>query len=156
MQETAVEMCIKRLKNSSFIIAHYFIRIPSLDLEIHPGMYQKGNFLNLNSTKHYRVLTVTYACSECLNELLIKSENVLHAWYYPLINCETLTKGLCIGAPWSIQTILSTCAATVMGILFTKYEAFTATLLTLCVLVIMILCMQYNVRQDEVYKCIHV
>lgn len=151
-----IEMCIKRLRNSSFVVAHYFIRIPSLDLEIHPGMYEKGNFLNLNSTKHYKVLTGTCVCNDCLNRLLETSKSLLHAWYYPLINCETLTKGLCLGRAMSVQSIVAVSFLAGVSLLYAKFELFIATFLALCLLVLVVLALQYNTWQNGHYHCEHI
>lgn len=103
-----LEVCHKSVKNTLGLFNHYFVRIPSLYLEIHPGAYYGGTHHNLDTTKKYVITETIVCCNDCLDHILTESLNMTHLWYYPIINCETLTRGLCNKVPISIQTILFT------------------------------------------------
>lgn len=154
MALTVVEMCRKRLQNSAFLISHFFIRIPELNMEIHPGIYQKGTFLDINSTKYYQVIAEVYKCPKCIDELLLLSKRSTYAWYYPFINCETLTKGMCLGTAWSNQTITVLALTMTSTFMFVKFEVYTAFLLTLC-LVIFVLIYSHFDETTPRYYCGH-
>lgn len=98
-----IQKCSKGISNSFNLIHHYFVRIPELNIEIHPGSYTKGIILPLNDTKKYSIKSKVYQCKNCVNLMLSYMHLTGHTWYYPMINCETLTNGICNMSPLSFQ-----------------------------------------------------
>lgn len=89
-----IEVCGKPIAKTFGLIKHYFIRLEHPELEIHPGQYKKGTHHNLEFTKGFEIYIKKIMCRECLQKLLKESNDMKMYWYYPFINCETLTKGL--------------------------------------------------------------
>jgi len=111
--------------NKTFrIITHIYFTIPSLNLEIHPGQFFHGTHHTLGAFKRASVCVgEKKLCEKCLKDLLRNSINLTDAWYYPVINCETMTRGLIYTNPISIQTIFLTIIITffIIGILTPIY-----------------------------------
>lgn len=103
---TKIEVCEKVIRQSFGFVKHYFLRIPEIGIEIHPGHYTRGTHHNLDTTKNYRVYATKIVCPGCLSELQQESNDMSYVWYYPFINCETLTKGLTGQVAISIQVVL--------------------------------------------------
>lgn len=100
-----IEVCYKAISSSFCFFNHFFMRIPKLELEIHPGKYVMGTHHCLNFTKNYSIAEIKTICSKCLDELMNNADDLTPLWYYPYINCETLTRGLVGGIPVSFQSV---------------------------------------------------
>lgn len=128
---TEIEMCRTGISRQIWAF-HYFIRIPSLNIEIHPGFYTKGSILSIGRTKNYTIFSRTMQCDKCINKMLSLCDDTTatHAWFYPLINCETFTRGLCMGTPWSVQIIILCCAFLLCICFLCKFSIMTALFLS--------------------------
>lgn len=110
---TTVYIYSKSLSNTCRLLTHFYFTIPKLDLEIHPGQFFSGTHHKLGTFKKHSVIVgEKVMCETCVDELLRDSRNLTDAWYYPVINCESLTRGLLYKNPISIQTILLTIVIT--------------------------------------------
>lgn len=103
-----IEICARTLKKSNNVYQHYFLRIPSMDLELHPGRYKGGCYHRLGHTVDYRISGLFATCDECKKKLVRASYHLENAWFYPYINCETLSLWLSGKFPVSSQVIVST------------------------------------------------
>lgn len=132
---------------------HYFLRIKQIDLEIHPGVYQHGTHKKYGDTLKFTVLKIVNLCKKCIVDMLTESLHVQLVWYYPLVNCESLTLGLAYNAPISVQMISH------FG-LFISLALTGYSLKMLFVAVIFLLLSVYSIggSYDEkvaYHKCIH-
>lgn len=109
-----IQKCSKGLRDSLYLVHHYFMRVPELNIEIHPGLYVKGVILDLNTTKKYTIKSKSYICKSCVNFLLSYIHLTKHTWFYPVINCETLTNGICHFFPVSFQLSCAMAAGTIL------------------------------------------
>lgn len=105
MATTTIFVCNKRIKAALGVYNHYFIVVPSLALEIHPGKYFMGTHHTLGFTRSFRVHCTLRLCDACSAVLLEDARDMGHLWYYPYINCETLTRGLLGETAISYQTV---------------------------------------------------
>lgn len=104
---TDVQMCKATLKNSLGLVKHYFLRIPDLELEIHPGRYPMGTHHTLGFYRHtYDVIETHRVCQFCLQRTIDESTDSHSVWLYPLVNCEALTRGLVGQLPISYQILV--------------------------------------------------
>lgn len=92
-----MKLCFKPIKSVFGIYNHYFLLIEEIDMEIHPGHYKYGVYMRAGSTKGYSVESNVMLCPLCLNGLINLVRTLEEVWFYPYINCETLSKGLTIG-----------------------------------------------------------
>lgn len=99
-----VELSCRPVKHG-IIFLHYFLRIPQLNLEVHPGRYNFGTHHTLGKTTHYGVLRTYYKCGNCLVKLLQDAQHIQTFPLWPLVNCETLSRLLCEDMAISFQTI---------------------------------------------------
>ena len=90
------------------LLSHHYLIFPSIELEIHPGKYYYGTHHTLGTFAKNSIKTGQYnLCPKCFKKILKESECLQDAWfYYPLINCETLTNGLLNKIPISIQSLI--------------------------------------------------
>lgn len=95
--------CCKTMFKYVGFVNHHFLIIPELNLEIHPGHYKSGTHHTRGFTKKYIVIEVINCNDEMYNYILSNSNDLTPLWYYPFINCETLTRGLLCKFPISIQ-----------------------------------------------------
>lgn len=102
----AVIVCSKSIRNTLGLVRHFFLQIPHLDLEIHCGDYKYGTHHNLGFTKHYEQLWSVDLCRKCMDRVYDESIQLFNFWYYPIVNCETLARGLITGIPVSFQTLI--------------------------------------------------
>ncbi|UBZ25666.1 Ac81-like protein [Carcinus maenas nudivirus] len=99
----------KYLKNTLGIFVHNYIAIPSMELEIHPGRFLYGTHHNYGKFKKRScVVKKMKFCDICMERMLTQANDLSNIWYYPILNCETLTRGLTQHVPISVQTILIT------------------------------------------------
>uniref|UniRef100_A0AAU8GBR3 Ac81-like protein n=1 Tax=Faxonius propinquus nudivirus TaxID=3139431 RepID=A0AAU8GBR3_9VIRU len=104
-----IEVYIKHTKNTLGVLSHYFFTIPKLKLEIHPGVFYNGTHHDLGRYhKRTHKIKTFEICQNCLDFLLENAIDLKSVWYYPIINCETLTRGLIDSFPLSYQTVLLT------------------------------------------------
>lgn len=103
-----VIVCYKTINSTWGLFNHYFFKIPHINLEIHPGNYKLGTHHTDGFTKYYIEYEYRWLCNNCLKILLELSSNLYKVWYYPYINCETLTRTLIGSTPISFQTIYVT------------------------------------------------
>lgn len=143
-----IQKCSKGLRDSWYFIHHYFIRIPELNIEIHPGLYVKGVILELNATKQFMIKSKSYICKNCLNFLLSYIHLTKHTWFYPLINCETLTNGICHFFPFSFQLTCGIAAMTIMCLNLSNIFKFI-----LIAIIVLFLFMYQNGYFDWFDKC---
>lgn len=129
----------KTLRKALGLFSHYYITVPSLELEIHPGKYFYGTHhimgkFKKNSTK----CSEYFLCEDCITTLIQDANYLEHCWYYPIINCETLTRGL-LSAPASIsyQTLLVTGMLVSFAMAFKKKYMLLLTILFLIILIIL-------------------
>ncbi|QLI62442.1 Ac81 [Dikerogammarus haemobaphes nudivirus] len=121
---TSVFIYSKAINKTLRVITHIYFTIPSLDLEIHPGQFFNGTHHKLGTFKRESVkIGEKKLCDICLQKLLQISLDLTSAWYYPIINCESLTRGLIYTNPISLQTIFLTIILTffIIGILTPIY-----------------------------------
>lgn len=85
------------------IAKHYFFTLPSQNLSLHLGMYNKGNIMSGTDYSDKIIIDTKIICSDCVELLIYFSDKLDHLWYYPLINCETLTFGFFYNMPISFQ-----------------------------------------------------
>lgn len=114
----------KSLNNTLKTITHLYITIPSLDMEIHPGQFFNGTHHKLGTfSKNSICVGQKTLCKKCMDLLLLKSIDLVDAWYYPIINCETLTRGLLYDNAISVQTIFLTIIVTffIIGLMKSIY-----------------------------------
>ncbi|UHB41815.1 Ac81-like protein [Macrobrachium rosenbergii nudivirus] len=99
----------KTIKNTCGIFTHMYLAIPEMDLEIHPGRFFYGTHHDFGKFKNRstKVKELQF-CDKCLKVLLDESIYLFDVWYYPILNCETLSRALTQHVPISIQTILCT------------------------------------------------
>ena len=90
------------------LLSHHYLSLPSIDLEIHPGKYYYGTHHNLGTFAKNSIKTGQYdLCPNCFKKFLNESnflQNTLK--YFPMINCETLTKGLLNKIAISYQSLI--------------------------------------------------
>ncbi|UVX94937.1 Ac81-like protein [Callinectes sapidus nudivirus] len=147
-----VTIYTKYLKNTCGLFVHNYIAFPELGLEIHPGRFFYGTHHNFGKFNKRTVPVKNMKfCGICVKHLLDQSNDLVNIWYYPILNCETLTRGLTQHLPISIQTILITGIFTTFIIGIQKPQLFIISLLFLIILLI------YN---NSCYKmltdhCIH-
>ena len=104
-----------------------YLGIPSKGLEIHPGRFFYGTHHTLGQFQNRSIpVKHIYFCDACLPLLLEEACFLDDTWYYPIMNCETLTRALTQSYPLSIQTILSTGIFTtlILGIAINSYILF--------------------------------
>ena len=103
--ETKVYVCYRPIRPALGVFNHHFFKIPDLDLEVHPGRYNMGTHHNIGYVKHATIYGELILCPDCVRTVLFESKQMEDAWYFPLINCEALTKGSLGYPPISYQTI---------------------------------------------------
>nr|WOZ57658.1 ac81-like protein [Menippe mercenaria nudivirus] len=132
---------------------HNYLAIPAFDLEIHPGRFFYGTHHNYGAFKNrsYCVKSMQF-CKKCVTVLLKQSENQDSTWWYPIMNCETLTRGLTQHLPLSIQTILITGIFTTFILGIEKATFFIVTIIFILMLLI------YNNTSYKLLKdrCVHI
>jgi len=133
---TVFALCYPMNKTAK-LLNHHFIYIPRLKLEIHPGEYDGGTHRTISKdcppTPRAHVYNKYECCAACINSLLITSHSIADAWYwYPLVNCETLTSTLMGDSSISIQgvLVLSGVLLVLSGITFYVYIAVVIFILT--------------------------
>ena len=151
-EEFKVIVYTKYLKNTFGVFVHNYIAIPELELEIHPGRFFFGTHHDFGTFKKRSepVKTMTF-CKSCLKHLLQKAQNLDDTWYYPIVNCEALTRGLTQHVPISFQTILIT------GIFTTFILGIQHNILFIVSFLFLVLLLFYN---NSCYKwlgdsCVH-
>lgn len=154
MTARVVYVCYGKIDRSFGLFNHYFIRIPHMNLEIHPGRYEYGTHHTLGYySKPSSILRVLTICDACVDILIQRSYRVHRWWgYFPLINCETLTKGLTFAPPISTQAVLG------VGILLTAMlSIFSPALLIIAVVLFMLLLVYNNTEPSAQHTtCQHV
>ena len=103
--ETKIYVCYRPIRPALGVFNHHFFKIPDLDLEIHPGRYYMGTHHKVGYVRHATVYGQLILCPDCVRAVLFESKQMEDAWYFPLINCEALTKGSLGYPPISYQTI---------------------------------------------------
>lgn len=144
-----VELCRRPIRRAFQLLSHYFLRIESLDLEIHPGNYSKGTHCTINAKSVYTVVESYEFCTQCIDEMLNESLNMINVWYYPIINCETLSRGLCKQLPVSYQTI------TLSAIIVSIVCCFVTNSIVLLFFVLYLLTLYNNVKLRKIKLCEH-
>lgn len=142
----------KSIKNTLNLIIHNYIAIPELNLEIHPGRFYYGTHHDIGKFKNRsEIITEMYFCKDCLDYLLYRARSLFDIWYYPILNCETLTRGLTQHFPLSIQTVLITGIFTSFIIGISNPIFFALTFFFILILLI------YNNTKIKHFKasCIH-
>ena len=150
----------KSISKSFGLFSHHFLTIPSMELEIHPGKYYQGTHHTLGTFVKNSIITGQYElCQTCFKQLMDEASNLQDVWYYPVINCETLTKGLLQntrtfgnrGVIISIQSMIS--MAFVMACLLSLISMVMfgiALLLILSLIILNHFCLSYKIEY-----CIH-
>ena len=150
----------KTISSSFGILSHHYLTIPSMDLEIHPGKYYQGTHHTLGTFNKNSTKTGQYElCQNCFKNFMDEATSLQDAWYYPVINCETLTKGLlqnngmfsknCIII--SIQALIS--IGFIMACLLSLISNFMFIIALLSILLLIVLnnfCLSYKIEY-----CIH-
>lgn len=147
----SIEVCSKPIKNSMGFVRHHFVRIPHLQLEIHPGQYKYGTHHTIGFTKRYDYLYIVQVCETCLLDLYTESMELFKIWYYPIINCETLTRGLTCSVPLSYQT------AIYAGIVFSSFAILkncNFVFVAICLMLILFLINNFYQTRDN-HACHH-
>lgn len=142
----------KYLKNTLGIFVHNYLSIPDIDIEIHPGQFFYGTHHTVGKfKKNSKPVKELIFCDICVRYLLYNARYLSDVWYYPILNCETLTRALTQHFPISFQTILITGIFTTIIIGIYKPILFIISILLLIVLLI------YNNSSLKMLKdyCIH-
>lgn len=132
----------KSLNNTLKAITHLYFTIPSMGLEIHPGQFFYGTHHTIGMFRKNSVcIGEKTLCKKCMEILLKESNDLTEAWYYPIINCESMTRGLLYSNPISIQTIFLTIIVTffIIGLIESIY-------LYICLIFIILLILFNNVN----------
>lgn len=142
----------KYVKNTFGIFVHNYFAIPELKLEIHPGRFYFGTHHNIGKfIRNSKCVKCMKFCGICIKLLLKQSIDMDDIWWYPILNCETLTRGLTQHIPISIQTLLITGIFTTFIIGIDKpYLLIITTLLIIILLIYNNSC--YKLLKDH---CIH-
>lgn len=149
---TTVEVYSKSIKNTLSLFTHNYFAIPALNLEIHPGQYLYGTHHDRGRfSKRSILIGKLNLCGNCLERLMKTSANLFDVWYYPLINCETLTRGLLYHDAISYQTVFGIIIFTAFVIGINKPIMFIVGLFFLFILLV-INNLKFIYREKE---CIH-
>ncbi|UBZ25568.1 Ac81-like protein [Crangon crangon nudivirus] len=134
------------------IFNHNYITVPSHDIEIHPGNFRYGTHHTLGSyAKKSHLISSISLCDPCINRLLEASYNLSRTWFFPIVNCETLSRGLVQQVPISYQTIMGTII--VSSFILSIHYPF---MLIICIVFIIWLIYMNNITpQADSYECIH-
>lgn len=147
-----IVVCSKQVSATFGFVRHYFLQIPHLELEIHPGQYKYGTHHILGFTRNFDKMWTLNVCQFCIDQILCESMKLFSVWYYPCINCETLTRGLTSGIPISFQTLIYA------GLLFSCMailKNFNFAFVAICLIVVIFLFNNYFQIQDE-QECLHI
>lgn len=152
MEPITIYIYSKSIKNTMNIFTHKFFSIPDINLEIHPGQFFYGTHHTIGKFSNRSTLVGEHLmCQNCLTELLDAASDLSDIWYYPVINCETLTQGLLYHNAISYQTILCTIIITsfVLGISNPIFFLF-------CLFCLFLLLMLNNIHLKYAKsKCVH-
>jgi hypothetical protein len=130
MNEITIYLKHRRIKQSLGIFEHWFIDIPSKDIEIHPGLYNLGTHLKHGTTKNALNYLEYTICENCFKCLVKSTFNLADVFYYPIINCESLTSYYCDTFPISAQLLFALAIVTALFLVFlNKLFIFVAILL---------------------------
>jgi hypothetical protein len=133
---TIVYVKHRAIKPSFGVFDHWFFDIPDKDLEIHPGNYKFGTHLKHGTTKNAHIYMELALCEECLNRLLRHTLSLYEVFYYPFINCETLTACHARLFPVSMQVLLGTgIIISAVGMIFNFNYLYLVLLLVIVYLV---------------------
>lgn len=144
-----IEIRCQAMRQFCGIFDHYFVVVG--DVEYHMGYYRHGNKLPKDSTKGAHVVAIKTICDNCYHKLLMNinlDEGKRLEWYYPLINCETLTTG------FSLQFISFMFLPFVVFLFLKGYFLFGILLfvLALCLLLIF---SKYTFSRTHKIRCRH-
>jgi hypothetical protein len=150
-----VEYCCVTIAATANILCHHFIRIPSLNLEIHPIVFRFGTHHTLGTQGGAHVVHVRRMCESCVDQLIEQSFHLpTLTTYYPLIHCEHGAKFM-MGDPgfMSIQTMLVT-----FIIVTTISSVFNPRNIAFALMLLVVLIMYNNLGPFNVKKtsCKHV
>ncbi|UOT91836.1 Ac81-like protein [Aratus pisonii nudivirus] len=147
-----VNVYTKYINNNFGLFVHNYLSIPYLQLEIHPGRFRFGSHHSLGKFKKNSYCNKSMLfCKDCLNLLLIQSRDMENLWWFPIMNCETLTRGLTQHLPISYQTIIITGIFTTFIIGIQEPYFFILTFILIVMLVL------YNNNNFKMLKdtCVH-
>lgn len=151
--EIEVLGCYTGVTSLLHLPTHYFLIVPILKLEIHPGRYYMGSYHTLGFTKKYNVYKKSRVCEFCFKNLISLSLKLESVWFYPFINCETLTRGLLTNdIAISYQMLYVT---TLFLSVVASWFKFSVLLLTLVLAVIIITVNYYHSSPTTVEECVH-
>lgn len=147
-----VIVCSKSIRNTLGFVHHFFLQVPHLDMEIHCGEYKNGSHHYIGHTKHFDQLWSMDLCETCMNQLYHESTQLFKFWYYPIVNCETLARGLVSGVSISFQTLI------IAGLSITTLALFTNLKWIVIVVVLLLLLVIVNnlYRGSSNQKCMHI
>lgn len=154
MQENSREVLVKhrRIKASFGLYEHWFYDVPSIQVEIHPGLYRKGTHLQHGTTKNSLTYMKIDLCNECFTKFAKLTCNMADMFYYPVINCETLASFSIGGFPLSIQMI-ATFAFLVTGVFIIIDKKFLYLMILL--LIVYLFYLNYLSTVTYTKKCKH-
>lgn len=148
-----VELKHRPIKRIFGLVDHWYVNIPSQNLEVHMGGYDPGTHLTSGTTKGGHVYSTVEMCSECLECLLKSTFDLKPVLYYPFINCETLIATNFFNVAVSSQVVLLTAAISCVLIgLFKPTFIYIALLL----FVIYFAYSKYTYSHTWFQKCAHV
>lgn len=97
-----VEVWCRAIRGSLGLFDHYFLVVN--DLEYHLGCYAPGNVLPRGFSRGAHLVSIKTVCRLCflklVKDLKYREHKRLFA-YYPLLNCESLVRGV------SVQSLLA-------------------------------------------------
>lgn len=147
-----VNVYTKYIKNTCGLFVHNYLTIPAIELEIHPGRFYYGTHHTLGRFKRNSMCVKQMLfCSVCIRDLLQRSLDLVDIWWYPILNCETLTRGLTQHFPLSIQTLLIT------GIFTTFIMGFKYSCFFIITIILSLMLLLYNNTSYKFLKdcCVH-
>lgn len=142
----------RAIKKTGGIFDHWFFEIPSEMMEIHPGNYNPGTHLPLGTTKNAHTYIEAELCNTCKHALIADTLDLYSIFFYPFINCESISGMFFDCVPISVQTVLTlcvliTCALALINICFLY--------LCLVFVIIYLLYSKYLYSKSYHFTCCH-
>ena len=151
----SIEIWSRQIRRSGYMFRHFWIELPEIGLEIHPGNYFLGSFHNIGTTKYGTLFAETLLCGNCALDLIENIHYTSDVWYFPLINCESITRGLCGDTPVSWQVLITTLAITCIVLSLIWFPILIIGLILFTILVITNEILPRAVLTTKYRSCIH-
>jgi len=148
----AVYLKHRAVKRVLGLVDHWFIDIPSRNLELHMGFYEMGTHLSSGATQCAHNYVTKYMCDECIDNIIGTSFRVPGIFYYPFINCETLAVRQFNYLALSTQTVL---LSAVLGTFILAIISRKFVYLFLLVIIVYLIYSKYLYSVSKTKYCKH-